>query len=449
MTGGTHTAHDPTKLARAGAQMNGWCSRTNSMKTFAASIKVSANDWGLVGAGFAGDYSTLHSQMVEHLGQMEKWLGSAEKSMKASAENYARANQGIVDAINALGKDIGGSKATATGDPRFWSLGKPADAAEQSLGPISNLMTAGEDAAGGEFGDLAGEIGNLAANSYQLWLDPLNTLVGAGLSFLEGFIVPLRRAVAWVTGDPAEIGDRRNSWKTVRDKLTAMAQEMNQSLSSDLATWEGEASTAAKKRIKDFLEGVHLTIVEISRIEALLDLSAALMTAALDVVNGILGNFVEWLIITWVAALAAAPETLGADIPVAEAATEGEAAEATAEGTEAVSRVARIFQKLRALLSKVLNSIKGIATKNFENLTSHENAGSAKTRLLEGLEDTANDVADGKKFNPFGGLAPTLFGAGASVEGNGLGQGLQDSDGRPFGDDPSSSEIDHLLNPDG
>lgn len=74
--GGTQTAHDPTKLARAGTQMNGWRSRTNSMKTYAASINVSANDWGLVGAAFADDYSTLHSHVVEHLGLIEKWAVS-------------------------------------------------------------------------------------------------------------------------------------------------------------------------------------------------------------------------------------------------------------------------------------------------------------------------------------------------------------------------------------
>ena len=34
-----------------------------------------------------------------------------------------------------------------------------------------------------------------------------------------------------------------------------------------------EASTAAKKRIGDFLDGVHLTIAEIGHIEAVLDLS--------------------------------------------------------------------------------------------------------------------------------------------------------------------------------
>lgn len=449
MTGGTQTAHDPTKLAQAGTQMNGWCSQTNSMKTYAASINVSANDWGLVGAAFAADYSTLHSHVVEHLGLVEKWLGSAEKSMKASAENYARANQGIIDAINALGKNIGGSKATAGGGASYLSLGDPIQAAQGSVIPLSNLISGVNDAMAGDFGNLAGDIGNLAANSYLSWIDPLNALITAGLGFLENFVVPLQCMVAWVTGNPVEIGNRKSDWATVRTGLTTMAQEMNQSLSNDLATWEGEASTAAKKRIGDFLDGVHLTIVEIGHIEAVLDLSGALMTVALDLVNGILGNFVEWLIITWVAALALAPETLGADIPVATAASEGEAAAATAEGTQAVSRVAQLFEKLQALLRKILTTMKGIATKNFKNLTADTtHLGAVKTRVLKGTESTARSIANGDKFNPFGGLGPTYAGAGASAVGNGLGQSVQDAGGNPF-DNPSSTEIDQLLNPDG
>jgi hypothetical protein len=447
MTPGTQTAHDPTKLARAGAQMNGWRSQTDSMKTYAASINVSANDWGAVGAGFASDYSALHSHVVEHLGLIEKWLGSAEKAMKASAENYARANQGIIDAINALGKDVGGSKTTAGGDASYLSVGDPLQAAEGSAVPLSNAISGVNDAMAGDFGNLAGDIGNLAANSYQLWIDPLNALISAGLGFLESFIVPLQRIIAWVTGNPTEIGKRKSDWATVRTQLTAMAKEMNQSLSSDLATWEGEASAAAKKRIGDFLDGVHLTIMEIGHIEAVLDLSAALMTVALDVVNGILGNLVEWLIITWVAAMAGAAETCGATIPAAEGISEAEAAEATAKGTETVSRVGRIFEKLRALLRKILGSLRGIATKNFRNLTaSTEHQGAIKTRVLEGLEKNSRDVDNHEKLNPFGGLGPTYVGASASALG-GLGQSVQDAGGDPF-DNPSSDEIDHLLNPD-
>jgi hypothetical protein len=196
--------------------MNGWRSQANSMKTYAASINVSANDWGLVGAGFAGDYSSLHSHVVEHLGLIDKWLGSAEKAMKATAENYARVDQGIIDAINALGEDIGGSTATAQGDAPFWSLGDPVQAAETNAIPLSNAMSGVHDAMAGDFGNLAGDIGNLAANSYQSWIDPLNALISAGLGFLESYIVPLQRLVAWVTGNPTEISNRRSDWADVR-----------------------------------------------------------------------------------------------------------------------------------------------------------------------------------------------------------------------------------------
>jgi uncharacterized protein YukE len=426
--------------------MNGWCAQVNSMKTYAGSINVSANDWGAVGAAFASEYATLHSETVEHLGRMETWLGSAERAMKASAQNYANANSAILDAINALGKNIGGSEATAAGDAPTWSLGDPQQAATGNAIPLSNVVSGYNDAMSGEFGNLAGDIGNFAANAYLSWVDPVNALATAGVGFLESVITPLQQLVAWVTGNPSEISKRQSDWASVRQSLTTMLQQMVTSLSKDLATWEGEASNAAKKRIAGFLEGVQLTIIEIGHIEAILDLSAALMTAALDVVNGILANLVEWLILLWVATLAGAPVTGGADIPIAEGATEVKTAMSTQQGAEAVSKVAQLLKRMQGLLQKIRRSLKGIAAKNYQSLAAGDHKGTVKTKVWKNLEDTVRSVDEREGFSPFGGFGPTFAGAGASVLGNGVGQSMLDGDGNPF-DNPSSEEIDRLLNP--
>ncbi|MER6794169.1 hypothetical protein [Amycolatopsis mediterranei] len=72
------------------------------------------------------------------------------------------------------------------------------------------------------------------------------------------------------------------------------------------------------------------------------------MSFAEDLVKAILTEFVTWLILLWVPALAAAVPTCGASLSAAAPVTEVKAAQTTAKTTRKVN-------KLRELLQKVLD----------------------------------------------------------------------------------------------
>ncbi|GAA4225177.1 hypothetical protein GCM10022254_06550 [Actinomadura meridiana] len=236
--------------------------------------------------------------------------------------------------------------------------------------PIAGQLTNGFEHLGqGDYASIGADIADLGVTGMFTYLDPLGALIGAGVGFLIDWIKPLHDMLTWVTGDADAIGDHRKQWQAAQKDLVKLADEMSSTLQTDLATWAGPASTAAKQRLDAFIEGTRDTANEIGNIEAILALSAALMDTAMSAIKDLISQFVEWLIITWLAAQAAAIPTLGASEAAAGAATAGEAAVATSRGARIMQKVMAIIRKLQAVLAKVMKALKDMKAKSFWKLT--------------------------------------------------------------------------------
>lgn len=221
----------------------------------------------------------------------------------------------------------------------------------------------------GDYASIGADIADLGVTGFFAYVDPLGALVGAGVGFLIDFIKPLHDMLTWMTGDSDAIGDHRKQWQTAQQDLVKLADEMSGTLQADLATWAGPASAAAKQRLDAFIQGTRDTAQEIGNINAILALSAALMDTAMSLIKDLISQFVEWLIITWLAAQAAAIPSLGASEVAAEAATVGEAAVATSRGARIMQKVMAIIRKLQAVLAKVMKALKEMKAKSFWKLT--------------------------------------------------------------------------------
>ncbi|WP_285745762.1 hypothetical protein [Lentzea sp. NBRC 105346] len=176
--------------------------------------------------------------------------------------------------------------------------------------------------------------------------DPLHTLLTFGLGFLIDLIKPLDDALKLVTGDEEELGNAAEKFEQVAKDLKAMGEKFADTVETGLQSWHGEASGASRERLSEFAEGIMETGGEAESIVALLNGSKALMKTAYDLVMDLIASLIEWLIITWLAAQAAAVPTCGASEVAAAGATAVEVGVTT-------SRVAKIVQKVTQILQKI------------------------------------------------------------------------------------------------
>lgn len=186
--------------------------------------------------------------------------------------------------------------------------------------------------------------------------DPLHTLLTVGLGFLIDVIKPLDDALKLVTGDEEELKNAAEEFGVVSEQLGTLAQDFKSKIGSGLSSWQGESANAARERLVEFGAGIEDTKGVADSIVTLLNGSAALMKTAYDLVMDLIASFVEWLIITWLAAQAAAVPTLGASEVAAAGATAAEIAIAT-------TRVGRIVQRVTAVLKKIGRVLKVLSGK--------------------------------------------------------------------------------------
>ncbi|GGP57901.1 WXG100 family type VII secretion target [Saccharothrix coeruleofusca] len=225
-----------------------------------------------------------------------------------------------------------------------------------------------------------------------LVVDPLHTLLTFGLGFLVDLIKPLDDALKLVTGDEEQLGIAAEKFDKVSKDLEGLAKKFATTVETGLESWQGAASGASRERLAEFAEGIMGTSGEAAGVVDILNGSKALMKTAYDLVMDLIASLVEWLIITWLAAQAAAVPTLGASEVAAAAAT-------TAEIAVATSRVTRIVQKVTAILQKISKALKvlsgRLAGPKWWRTTAEKFAGKDAMDVFRGRDAAGNVLGPG------------------------------------------------------
>ncbi|KUL40562.1 hypothetical protein [Actinoplanes awajinensis] len=206
----------------------------------------------------------------------------------------------------------------------------------------------------GDIAALTAGAGDLLGNAIAFEADPLNWLISAGLTFVIDFFQPLEDLLSLFTGNAERIEGYAKEWQRLGAALGPLADAVQQAAADHLIEWEGRDADAAKARLMDFGWGIRATGGEANSIAGLLVLFSKIMTAAQQIIIGIMATLVEWAIVTWGTALALAPETLGGSVAAAGAATGVEASIATSRAVAVVDRVVILLEKIGALLAKIL-----------------------------------------------------------------------------------------------
>lgn len=220
---------------------------------------------------------------------------------------------------------------------------------------ISNLATGK-----GDMEAVVTEIGEFAsAVPFSAFVDPFHGLLVTGLGFLVDLIKPLDDALKLVTGDPDQLENAATKFTKVAKDLKNLGTDFARTVDSGLATWHGEAAGKGHERLKEFAEGITMTSGEAESVVGLLEGSKALMQTAYDLVMDIIAALVEWLIITWLAAQAAAVPTLGGSEVAAAAATAVEVGVATTRVTKIVTKVTQLLQKISRVFKILIGRLGG------------------------------------------------------------------------------------------
>ncbi|MHA6801345.1 hypothetical protein [Bounagaea algeriensis] len=193
-------------------------------------------------------------------------------------------------------------------------------------------------------------VAELASDALSFATNPASWLINKGLGFLMDFVKPIEEAIQAVSGDKESLSQGSAEFAEVQQQLNQLAQNLLDTVQTGTTDWNGEAAEAARAKIAEFSEGVHNTGKQAHNLSEILRMSSTLAEAAEGAIRGILADFITWLIMTWVPALASAGPTLGGSTAAAGAAT-------SVEASIAVANTSRKIKRIIDILNDVVNAI--------------------------------------------------------------------------------------------
>jgi hypothetical protein len=337
-----------------------------NIRALASDANPDAGTWGLVGVPFAIWYNNTADDIHENLGLITECLGTKAVGLTATADEYEALDGGISDSLTEIDGLIGDISTSGIG----FGAG-PVDVVR--LDPAKDLPLAGQVGQIGQFGqgvknlaagdgdwtELTGimdEAVSLGLTGAAAAADPFHFLISNGLGFLIDLIQPLEDALGWVTGNPERMEGEILRWERVGQSQAPLAEAVLAVSENGLATWQGLVADAARQRFGSFAGGIAGTGDDIQKVVYILRIAQTTMTLAQAFVIGLIATFVEWLVFTWVPALASAPVTFGGSTAAASAATTGKFAQVMMRLKNFLTRVIMILRKVRGVLTRLFRS---------------------------------------------------------------------------------------------
>lgn len=207
--------------------------------------------------------------------------------------------------------------------------------------------------------DATNFISSCSGTAAAIASNPLNWLIGQGLGFLMNVCTPLKQAIDLVSGNPDALKEAATRFGEVGQDVLALNQDMITALETELAGWQGQAADAARERLGRFAGGVDGVAGKAGDIAQMLQICSMVMQVVEEFIKGLLTDLIEWLIVTWVAALAAAPATFGGSTAAASGATAVQATQKTAQGAQKVSKLTQLLNKIKEFIARIQAFLKG------------------------------------------------------------------------------------------
>ncbi|MFD5831722.1 hypothetical protein ACFWGZ_40190, partial [Lentzea sp. NPDC060358] len=188
-----------------------------------------------------------------------------------------------------------------------------------------------------------------ASATVMLAIDPLGSIIGAGVGWLIEHVSFLRDALNQVMGNPEEIQANVEANKARAVELRQLAQDHK----SGLATFDGWTGQSSE-RFKTSMDGMYQELDELaSAVETkakIVAIMGMLVTVLRDIVRDLIAQLIGSLIGGAILAAAAMIPTFGASIPIFCGFAVGKA---VALGVNIASRVARVVAALGRQMKRI------------------------------------------------------------------------------------------------
>lgn len=187
--------------------------------------------------------------------------------------------------------------------------------------------------------------------------DPIGWLVGEGLDFLISICQPLQDLIHLASGDGPALSTASDTFTNIAEGVKQFGDQFAEEARSALAEWQGSAAETAGEKFGEFGKGIKAVAGEAGNIAQLLKISSMIMTVIEEFIKALLTEFITWLIMIWVPALAAAIPTAGASTAAAGTATGVRAAQTTSRATKMFNWLRTLLDKIKGLITKLKNLI--------------------------------------------------------------------------------------------
>lgn len=248
----------------------------------------------------------------------------------------------------------------------------------------------------------------------EIATDPVGWLVGKGLDFLLAICQPLQDAIHFVSGDGGELSRAAGNFGGIGQGLAGFGEQFAQHAQEALAKWEGQAAQTAADKLGQFAGGVEQVAGKAGDIAQLLQISSMVMTVIEEFIKGLLTEFITWLIMIWIPALAAAVPSCGASTAAAGTATGVRGAQTGARATRQVGKLQQLLDKIREILANLKSFMTNLRT-GFSRVMDTKKMSSG----LAHLEVESAEAAGGRA-----GLAARLYDSGEGMVGSRVSAGF-------------------------
>lgn len=259
-------------------------------------------------------------------------------------------------------------------------------------GIIDTVRSTGAAIQDEDWGEFAASAGVLALDGLAMVVDPVGTLLAAGVGWLIEHIEPLKDGLDKLAGDPAAIQQGADTWSDVQSELQAIAAEIPGIVERDIPTWTGPAADKYRARAQDMADGVEALAESAGNAATVVATAGTMVSTCRAIIRDIVAAFIAELIKGALAALATSVVSFGATVAGYISYAVGRIGMKVAEIAAKISKLLAKLGKAGAHLAKVLDDIAQVAAKIGSKLGK---LGSTVGKVAPGPGTTISGVGEG------------------------------------------------------
>jgi hypothetical protein len=374
----------------------------DGLKQQIAKARATEDCFGLIGmnAGFFTGYDDMVTDVEENVGKAAEYLRSAADRLNASADQYGQIDTGWAGVFDKTTDALSDSTFSKTdpgtaANPKFDST-SPVDKTRDAIGNFQDASSLPEVFVAGV---------QVKREADQLLAHPMKGFWDNGLGFLvEWCMMPFRPLFEQVTGDPDQMRATGNGWQKMSQFVNQLADADAKEQEGLLKHWDGEAAKAQNTQKTEFQDGLRALANTCLQLQDHLNQVADFFEGLWDILVDIVREFVEGLIITWLAALATSALSFGASVAAAWATS-------AARISVTLSRILMQISKALRWLVRMLDKIKTLANM-VKNWTKAQSFLVRRGLKMAGVTPIVNNLA---RYGPMGVLVQATTGLTGST----------------------------------